>query len=99
MEAKEQLQLLQKKHDTLQEKHDTLQKKYDDDMKVMEQQLFRIVKFIGSDHDFSSILYFKVYSFDMQVFASTYNEVRPLDFKCSHGSLQLIIVYMYMLLF
>ena len=58
----EQLQLLQKKHDTLQEKHDTLQKKYNDDMKAMEQQLFRMERFIGSDHDFRFYTGFPNYS-------------------------------------
>ena len=36
----------------LQAKYDSLQKKYHSDIKAMENKLFRMERFIGSDHDF-----------------------------------------------
>lgn len=56
---------LQKQAEALQSKNNTLQKKYDDDdddVKAMEQCLFRLERFIGSDSDFRFYTAFPDYS-------------------------------------
>ncbi len=43
---------IQAKLQDLQAKYDTLQQKYDNNMAAMQQKLFRLERFVGSDHDF-----------------------------------------------
>ena len=67
---------LQKQIEALQSKNNSLQKKYDD-MKAMEQCLFRMERFIGSDSDFRFYTGFPDYS----TFKAFFNYLLP---ACNH---------------
>ena len=67
---------LQKQIEALQSKNNSLQKKYDD-MKAMEQCLFRMERFIGSDSDFRFYTGFTDYS----TFKAFFNYLSP---ACNH---------------